>query len=107
MLRNYVKLMFSSFFFYFPRFYSQTILAQSAGAAEHTDCISEEEKDSPNKCPRYDTKKSDGKASLIVNLWGIRSTTLLPILFGSLWPRVKAPDRILSRGQIELNCVLL
>ena len=30
--------------------------AQLAGAVEYTDCISAEGKDSPNECPRYDTK---------------------------------------------------
>ena len=36
----------------------------------------------------------------------MRSTSLLPLLPGLLLPRVEAPDRVLSMGQIELNCVL-
>ena len=36
------------------------LLAQSAAAAEYTDCVSEERLDSPNECPGYDTKQSDG-----------------------------------------------
>ena len=34
------------------------------------------------------------------------STPSLPSLSGSLWPGVGAPYRVLSMGQIELNCVL-
>ena len=34
-------------------------------------------------------------------LWGMRSTPLLQLLPGSLWPGVVAPDRVLSMGQIE------
>ena len=29
------------------------------------------------------------------------STPSLPLLLGSLWPRVVAPDRVLSMGQME------
>ena len=29
---------------------------------------------SPNKCPRYDSKQSDGEVSVILELWGMRST---------------------------------
>ena len=36
----------------------------------------------------------------------MQSTPSLPSLPGPLWPRVVAPDRVLSRGQIELNCLL-
>ena len=39
---------------------------------------------------RYDTKQSS-----------------LPLFPGSLWPEVVAPDRVLSMGQIELNCVFM
>ena len=35
------------------------------------------------------------------------STPLLPLLPGPLWPRVEAPDWVLSMGQTELNCVLM
>ena len=60
-----------------------------------------------NKCPRYDTKQSDGEASVILELWGIWSTLSLPLLPAPLWPGVIAPDRVLSKGQIELNCILM
>ena len=48
------------------------------GPAEYTDCISEEGQDSPNECPGYDTKQSDGKASVMLALWGMQSTSSLP-----------------------------
>ena len=68
----------------------------SAGAAEYTDCIF------PNECPRYDTKQSDGKASVMLELWELQSSSSLPSLPGPLWLGVVA----LSMGQIELNCVI-
>ena len=34
-------------------------------------------------------------------------TPSLPSLPGSLWSGVVAPDRVLSMGQIEVNCVLM
>ena len=55
---------------------------------------------SPNECPGYDTKQSDGKVPVM------RSTPSLSSLPGPLWSGVVAPDRVLSMSQIELNCVL-
>ena len=60
-----------------------------------------------NKCPSYDTKQSNGEAPAKLELWGMRSTPLLSSLPGSLSPGVVAPERGLSIGQIELNCVLM
>ena len=42
----------------------------------------------------------------MLELWGMQSTPLLPLLPDSLWPRVVAPDKVLFMGQIELNSVL-
>ena len=42
----------------------------------------------------------------MLELWGIQSTPSLPLPPGPLWPGVAAPDRVVSMGQIELNCVL-
>ena len=47
----------------------------------------------PNECPRYDTKQSDGEVPVILELWRMRSTPLLPSLPGPLWPGVVAPDK--------------
>ena len=55
----------------------------------------------------YDTKQSDGEIPVIMEFWGMQNTPSLPSLPGPLWPGVVAPDRALSMGQIELNCVLM
>ena len=34
----------------------------------------------------------------------MRNAPSLPSLPGSLWPEVVATDRVLSMGQIEVNC---
>ena len=73
------------------------------GAVEYTDCISAEEKDSPNKCPVYNTKQSDSEVRVMMALWNMRSTPLLPWLPGPLRPGVVASDRVLYIGQIELS----
>ena len=52
----------------------------------------------PNECPSYDTKQSDGEVQAVLELWGMRSTSLLPSLPSPLWPEVVAPDRTLSMG---------
>ena len=38
-------------------------------------------------------------------LWRMQSTPSSLSLPGPLWPGVAAPDRVISIGQIELNCV--
>ena len=40
-------------------------------------------------------------------LWEMRSTPSLTSLPGPLGPGVVSPDRILSMGRTELNCVLV
>ena len=40
-------------------------------------------------------------------LWGAQSTSSLPLLPGQLRPGLVAPDRVLSKGQIELKSVLM
>ena len=57
------------------------MLDQLAGAAEYTDCISAEGWNlSRNECPAYDTKQSDGEDSVMLELWGMRSTPSLPLI---------------------------
>ena len=41
----------------------------------------------------YDTKQSDSKVPVMLELWGMRSTPSVPSLPGPLWPGVVAPDR--------------
>ena len=85
-----------------------TWFTQSARAVKYTDCTSAEELPATShKCPGYDTKQSHGEAPVMLELWGMQSTPSLPLLPGLLWPRVVAPDRVLSMGQIELNCILM
>ena len=55
-----------------------------------------------NECSIYDTKQSEGKPPVMLELWGIRSSLSLPSLLGPLLPGVVEPDRHLSMGQIEL-----
>ena len=65
--------------------------ALSAGTVEYTDCFSAEELDSPNECPTYDTKQSDGEVSVKLELWGMWITPLLLLPPVPLWPREVAP----------------
>ena len=60
-----------------------------------------------NECPVYDTKQSDSEVPVMLELCWIQSTPSLPSISGPLWPGVVAPDKVLSMGQIELNCVLM
>ena len=75
-----------------------TRLAQSAGAAEYSDCISVEGEDTLlQRLPGSDTKQSDGEAPVMLERWGMQSTPSLPLIPGSLWPGVVTPDRVLSK----------
>ena len=78
------------------------MMAQSAMTVKFIDYFSAEWQDSPNKCPGYDTKQSDGEVPVMLELWGMLSTPSLPSLPGLLWPELVAPDRVLSMSQIEL-----
>ena len=82
--------------------------AQSAGAVEYTECISAEGENPPHhNGPGFDTKQCDGEAPVMLGLWKIRSNSSLPLFHVPLWPRVVAPDSILSMGQIEVNCLFM
>ena len=73
-------------------------IAQLARAVEYTNCTSAEGEDPPPESPGYDTKQSDGEVPVMQELWGMWSTLSLPLLPGSLWPGMVAPDRALSMG---------
>ena len=49
-----------------------------------------------NECPRYDTKQSDDQVPVMQEVWAMWITSSLPSLPGPLWPRVVAPDKVLS-----------
>ncbi len=57
----------------------------------------------PNDCPGYDTKQSDSEVPIMLEPWGMRSTSSLTSLPGPLWPGVVAPDRALCMGKIKLT----
>ena len=73
-------------------------LAQSAGAVEY---------DAPNVCHGDDTKRSNGEAPVMLELWAMQSTSSLSWLPGPLWPAVVTHEWVLSMSQIELKCVLM
>ena len=50
----------------------------------------------------HDTKLSDGETPVMLELWGMQSTSFLPLFPGSLFPGLVAPDRVLSMGQTAL-----
>ena len=52
-------------------------------------------------------KKIDDEVPVMLEFWGMRSTSSLPSLPGPLWPKLFAPDRMLYMGQIELNSELM
>ena len=60
---------------------------------------------SPGYCP----KQSDNEVPVMLVLWGMLSTPPLPLPLppGPLWSGAVDPDRVLSVGQEELNCVLM
>ena len=68
---------------------SQNLTAQSAGAADYTDCISQ----------RVSWYMILNNLMEILGMW---ITPSLPSLPGPLWPVVVTPDRVPSVGQIEL-----
>ena len=80
----------------------QYFLAQLVVAAEYTDCISAEESDFPNECPRYDTKQSNSETPVILELWGMWSILSLLLLPGLFWPEVVALEKVLFMHRIEL-----
>ena len=57
----------------------------------------------PKVFPRYDVKKSDGEAPLLLEIWSTHSL-LSPT--GPLWPGVVSLDSVLSKGQIKLHSVI-
>ena len=48
---------------------------------------------SPKECSIYDTKQSHGEVPVMLELWRLQSTPLLPLLPGPRWPGVVAPDK--------------
>ena len=78
-----------------------SLVAQSAGPAEFTDCFSAEWWGSPNEFPGYNIRQSECDPLVTLELWGMWSTPSLPSLLVLVRPGVLAPDRVLSMGQRE------
>ena len=57
----------------------------------------------PSPTSVLDMTQNNGDVPVILELWGMQSTPLLPLLPGPLWLGVVAPDRVLSMSQIELH----
>ena len=50
------------------------------------------------------TKNNDGETPVILDIWGMYSIPLLPLLSGPLCPGMVEPDEVISMGQIaQLN----
>ena len=77
----------------------------SAGAVEYTDCFSAHGVRPPNECT--DMTLNNLRVPVMLERWGMWVTSSLPSLSVPLWPRVVTSDRVLSLGQIELDCVLM
>ena len=56
-----------------------------------------------NECPGYNTKQSDGEIPVMLELWGMRGTTLPPSLPGPLRLRMGAPDKGPIYGLNRIN----
>ena len=60
-----------------------------------------------NEGPGYDTKQSDGEVPVMLELWGMRSTPLLPSLPGLLRSGVVALDKGPIYGLNRTNGILM
>ena len=83
------------------RIYQSISSSRLEGAVDYADCIFAEAKEPSNECPGYDTKQSDDEAS-VLKLWGMGSTSSLPLLSVLLWPGVVVSVLVPSMRQIQL-----
>ena len=94
--RNWIRVaVFISYF----RWSFVPMIAQSAGLYNTPTASLQNDKTPANEHP-------DMTLNNLLQLWGMQSTPSLPSLPDTLWPGVVVPEKFLSRGQIELNCVL-
>ena len=82
-------------------------LIQFTVAAEYTNCFFCRGVTFAQRVSCYDSKQSDGKAPVMLELWGMQSTPSLPSVPGPLGPGLIAPHRVQSMGQKELSSVLM
>ena len=76
-------------------------------AIQDTDITSTRWFDALNLYVGDDSTQSDGEVPVIVELGECGALLPLPSLPGPLWLGVVSHDRVLSIGQIELNCLLM
>ena len=57
----------------------------------------------PNECPAMTLNNLNGEVPVMLELWGMWSTPLMPSLPGLHWHGAVSHDGVLSMGQIELN----
>ena len=86
----------------FNRFAFWVLLVRLAVSVEYTYSIPAEGLDSSNVLPGYNTQQSDGEAPVMLELWRMLSFPSLLLLPRPLWPRVDAPDMVLSMGWIKM-----
>ena len=77
------------------------------GSRIHRELLSRRIAPPHNESPVDDSNQSDAEDLVMMELWGMQSTPSLPSLPCPLWSGVIAPNRVLSMGQIELNCLLM
>ena len=68
-------------------------IAQSPGAVEYLSTAPLQRGTTPtNEYRGYDPKQSDGEVPVMLEFWGMQSTSSLPSLPGPLWSQVIAQD---------------
>ena len=82
------------------------LLALSPVVAEYNEFIAAKVEDALNECLAYDTKESDVEAPVMLELCGVRGTSLLPSLLGPIWSGVVAADKVLSMDKKKLNQIV-
>ena len=73
----------------------------------HKNTLTEVGSEPPQQVSGYDIKQSDGDVPVMLELLRMLSTPSLPSIRGPLWPRILEPEKVLSMGQIKVNCVIM
>ena len=76
--------------------HERRIFVQSNGALEYNDCTSAEDKTPPMCVLDRTLNNLMVEVPGMLGLWGMRSTPSSPLLPGSIWPGMVAPNKALS-----------
>ena len=88
--------------------FKQSIAGLSLGLQNTPTASLQRDKTPPhNEFPVYDSKQSDVEVPVMLDVWGMGSTSSLPSLLGPLRPGVVGLDRVLSMVKKKLKCVLM